>query len=79
MDYKKVKINLNSTDRIKKFIQTTRRFMSDIDIMTDRACIDAKSVLGIYALDLSKDVYVRIISNDVSECRKFYAEMEEFR
>ena len=53
--------------------------MSDIDIMTDRACIDAKSALGIYALDLSKDVYVRIISNDVSECRKFYAEMEEFR
>lgn len=79
MNEKKIKINLNSTDSIKRFIQVARSFMSDIDIMTDRACLDAKSILGIYSLDLSGNVYVRIISDNVSENRKFDAAMEEFR
>lgn len=79
MNQKKIKIKLNTPEKIKKFINTTRSFMSDIDIMSNRACIDAKSVLGIYALDLSKDVYVRIISDDITENRKFDLAMEEFR
>lgn len=79
MNQKKIKIKLNTPEKIKKFINTTRSFMSDIDIMSNRTCIDAKSVLGIYALDLSKDVYVRIISDDITENRKFDSAMEEFR
>ena len=79
MDNKKIKINLKDASKIKEFIKVARSFMSDIDIMTERAVVDAKSVLGIYALNLSDDTYVRIISNDVNECRKFDAAMEEFR
>ena len=60
-------------------MQITRSFISDIDVMTDRAIVDGKSVLGIYALNLSDDTYVRIISDDVEECRRFDAAMEEFR
>lgn len=79
MDNKKIKINLKDASKIKEFIKVARSFMSDIDIMTERAVVDAKSVLGIYALNLSDDTYVRIISDDVNECRKFDAAMEEFR
>lgn len=79
MNQNKIKIKLDTTDKIKRFIQVARGFMSDIDIMTDRACIDGKSILGIYALDLSKDVYVRIVSDNVAEIRKFDSAMEEFR
>ena len=79
MDNKKIKINLNDASKIKEFINVARSFMSDIDIMTERAVVDAKSVLGIYALNLSDDTYVRIISDDVEECRRFDAAMEEFR
>lgn len=55
------------------------KFKSDVDIMTDKTIIDAKSIIGIFALDLTSDVYVRIISDDIAERRKFEAEMENFR
>ena len=74
-----IKINLNDTDKIKPFINEVRKFMSDIDIMTERAVVDAKSILGVYALDLSQEAHVGILSDDVNENRKFESAMEEFR
>lgn len=79
MEQNKIKINLGTVDKVKNFINVARRFMSDIDVMTDRACIDGKSILGLYALDLSQNTYVRIISDDKEEISKFNAAMEEFR
>lgn len=79
MEQRKIKINLNNIDDIKKFIKVVEKFMSDIDIVTDRVVLDAKSIMALYSLDLSQDVYVRIISNDINENRKFDAAMEEFR
>lgn len=79
MENKKIKIKLKSPERIKDFIKTVEKYKSDVDIMTDRVTIDAKSIIGIFALDLTGDVYVRIISNDIAERRKFEAEMEDFR
>ena len=79
MEQRKIKIKLDTAEKIKRFLQVTRSFLSDIDVMTDRAIVDGKSVLGIYALNLSDDTYVRIISDNVAECRNFDAAMEEFR
>ena len=79
MEQKRIKIKLDTAEKIKRFLQVTRSFLSDIDVMTDRASVDGKSVLGIYALNLSDDTYVRIISDNVAECRNFDAAMEEFR
>lgn len=79
MKNEKIKINLKNVGDIKKFISLTERYRSDIDIMTSRTVIDAKSIIGILALDLNDDVYVRIISDDIAEHRKFAAEMEDFR
>lgn len=76
MQNKKIKIKLNY-DKIKDFIRTTNKFASDIDVLADRVVIDGKSILGMYALDLSQDIYVKIISDDIAECRKFEAEMVE--
>lgn len=79
MENKKIKIMLKNPERIKDFINVVEKFKSDVDIMTDRVTIDAKSIIGIFALDLTSDVYVRIISDDIAERRKFEAEMENFR
>lgn len=79
MEQRKIKINLNNIEDIKRFIKVVEKFMSDIDIVTDRVVLDAKSIMALYSLDLSQDVYVRIISNDINENRKFDAAMEEFR
>ena len=37
MEQRKIKIKLDTAEKIKKFLQVTRGFMSDVDIMTDRA------------------------------------------
>lgn len=79
MELKKIKINLNHIDDVNKFIKVVRSFASDIDIIADRACLDAKSYLGVRSLDLSQNVFVRIISDDIEECEKFEMAMEEFR
>lgn len=75
---KKIKIKLRNINDIKKFINITEKYKSDIDIMTSKVIIDAKSIIGIFALDLNDEVYVRIISDDIAECRKFVAEMADF-
>ena len=74
-----IKINLNDFSKIKRFVQITQSFYSDIDIVKGNVCLDGKSLLGVMALDLSENVYVRIISDDVTENRRFDAVMEEFR
>ena len=79
MEQKNIKINLNNIGDIKKFIKVVSNFMSDVDIIADRVVLDAKSIMALYSLDLSQDVYVRIISDDVIECKNFDAAMEEFR
>ena len=79
MNSDKIKINLNNISDIKKFIKISTSFMSDIDVITDRTVVDGKSILALLSLDLSQDIFVRIISDDVTENRKFDAAMEEFR
>lgn len=74
----KVKINLNNTEKIKKFINVARSFVSDIDVVTNRATVDGKSILGLFALDLSGDTCAKIISDNAEEIKKFNDVMEEF-
>lgn len=79
MENKKIKINLKEFNKVKDFISVVRKFESDIDLMTNRAIVDAKSVLGIYALDLSEDTYVRIITDNFEEEKNFETAMEAFK
>lgn len=79
MNEEAIKIRINDATTIKRFLQITRSFTSDIDVITGRVCLDAKSVLGLYSIDLSQDIYVRIITDDVDEYKRFCNEMEVFR
>ena len=75
----KIKVKLHDADTIKSFLSTVRGFASDVDLITERAQIDAKSLLGIFALNLSDDTYVRMISDNPEEIDHFNAAMEEFK
>lgn len=74
----KIKIRLNKTENIRKFTQVARSFSSDIDVMNDKTCIDGKSILGLFTLDLSKTAYAKIISDNKDEIRRFNEVMKEF-
>ena len=57
MEYK-CKIRL-SKDDVREFVQAAERCDFDIDIFYNRVIIDAKSILGVFSLDFSKDLTVQ--------------------
>ena len=59
-----VKISLNSIDKVKSFVNEFTRFDCDLDLVSGRYVIDAKSIMGIFSLDLSKDIDLNIHDDD---------------
>ena len=59
-----VKISLNSIDKVKSFVNDVTKFDCDFDLISGRYVIDAKSIMGIFSLDLSKDIDLSIHSED---------------
>lgn len=57
---KTVKISLNSIDKVKAFVNEVTKFNSDFDLVSGRYVIDAKSIMGIFSLDLSKPIDLNI-------------------
>ena len=57
---KTVKISLNSIVKVKAFVNDVTRFNTEFDLVSGRYVIDAKSIMGIFSLDLSKDIDLNI-------------------
>ena len=61
---KTIKISLNSIDKVKAFVNDVTKFDTDFDLVSGRYVIDAKSIMGIFSLDLSKSIDLNIHSED---------------
>ena len=61
---KTVDISLNSIDKVKSFVNDINRFDYDFDLVSGRYVIDAKSIMGIFSLDLSKPIALNIHAED---------------
>ena len=59
---KTVHISLNSIDKVKAFVNEITKFENDFDLVSGRYVIDAKSIMGIFSLDLSKPIDLNIHS-----------------
>lgn len=57
---KTVQISLNSIDKVKSFVNAITQFETDFDLISGRYVIDAKSIMGIFSLDLSKPIDLAI-------------------
>ena len=57
---KTVQISLNSIDKVKSFVNQITKFDYDFDLVSGRYVIDAKSIMGIFSLDLSKPIELAI-------------------
>ena len=62
-----VKIRLQQVDQVKDFVNLLSRYPYEIDLVSGRYTIDAKSLLGIYSLDLSNPLTLVIYSEDCGE------------
>ena len=49
----KVKISLNSIDKVKSFVNDISGFNAEFDLVSGRYVIDAKSIMGIFRLVIS--------------------------
>lgn len=71
-----ITIRLNSIDKVKNFVNiltTTTDFESDL--VSGRYVIDAKSIMGVFSLDLSKDITMNIHCDDKAELDALYEKL----
>ena len=61
---KTVQISLNSIDRVKAFVNDITKFDCDFDLVSGRYVIDAKSIMGIFSLDLSQPLTLNVHADD---------------
>ena len=64
---KSVRISLQMASQVKAFVSVVQKYAYEIDLRSDRYVVDAKSILGIFSLDLSKPLTVEIYSDDCAD------------
>ncbi len=57
---KTVQISLNCIDNVKSFVNRIAKFDNDFDLVSGRYVVNARSIMGIFSLDLSKPVNLTI-------------------
>jgi len=62
-----VMISLNSIEKVKQFVNIITRYDGDFDLSSGRYVIDAKSIMGIFSLDLSKPLKLDIHNDGILE------------
>lgn len=68
-------IQLSSIEAVKKFVTLTNSYDFPINLTTDKYKIDAKSIMGVFSLDLSKPVEIVVESDNADD---FIAQLEPF-
>ena len=73
---KSINISLNSIDKVKSFVNIIASYEGDFDLSSDRYVVDAKSIMGIFSLDLGKSLKLDIHNDE--EAAKVEAQLKEF-
>ncbi|MGN0651298.1 MAG: HPr family phosphocarrier protein [Oscillospiraceae bacterium] len=69
------KIAINTINDVKNFVNIVTKYDYDVDIISGRYAIDAKSIMGIFSLDLSKELTLNIHSDN---CNDFLEEIKSY-
>lgn len=64
---KSIMVRLRSIEDVKKFVDIMARFRGYFDLVSGRYVVDAKSVMGIFSMDLSKNLELRILETNEQE------------
>lgn len=72
---KEIKLNLNKIESVKKFVNIVSRYDVDATIKSGRYIIDAKSIMGLFSLDLSKPVILLVDGDDYEKINKLSEEL----
>lgn len=72
---KSLVIKLDTINDVKNFVNIVSRYDFDVDLVSGRYAVDAKSIMGIFSLDLAKPIKAEIYSDD---CASFMDEIQAF-
>ena len=72
---KKVTVSLASINDVKSFVNIVSKYDFDVDLISGRYVVDAKSIMGIFSLDLSKPIDVEVMTDD---CDSLIDEIKPF-
>ncbi len=67
---KTVTIRLSLVENVNTFVNIVGRYPFDMDLRAGRHVVDAKSILGIFSLDLSRPIDLEIYSEDCEDLLK---------
>ncbi|MBQ6907089.1 MAG: HPr family phosphocarrier protein [Clostridia bacterium] len=68
-------LSLNCINDVKEFVNIVTKYDFEIDLTSGRYVVDAKSIMGIFSLDLSKPIKAEVHSDD---CDKFVKDIKKF-
>ena len=72
---KSVMIKLSLVENVNNFVTIVTRYPFEMDLRAGRHVVDAKSILGIFSLDLSKPITLEIYSD---ECEALLEDIKPF-
>ncbi len=75
---KKVSVKLNDSTLIKAFVNIINKYSFEMDLKSGRYVVDAKSILGIFSLDLSNNIDLEIHSDNEDEVAKLLEDIKDF-
>ncbi len=71
----KAVVSLQAINDVKEFVNIVMRYDFDIDLVSGRYAVDAKSIMGIFSLDLSKPIELNAHTDDAED---FFKAIDKF-
>lgn len=71
-------ISINTIDKVKRFVNLTNRCEADVDIISGRLLVDAKSIMGIFSMDLTRPMTLRVHESNIEKLEEYKKLFEEF-
>ena len=75
---KKMSVMLSSIEDVKEFVALTNSYAIESDLVSGRYAVDAKSIMGIFSLDLSKPLTF-VVHGDDAKADELLDEAAKFR
>ena len=66
----KATVSLQAINEVKDFVNIVMKYDFDIDLVSGRYAVDAKSIMGIFSLDLSKPIELNAHTDDADKFMK---------
>lgn len=63
------KVKINTINDVKKFVNAVSKYEFDVDLISGRYAIDAKSIMGIFSIDLSKELVMKAHTDNADQIK----------